>query len=92
VSQQSKESQGMVKDSVVMARLEGLEGHARAAERRRLAVANGDHSKKQPTEQRGVVVLGSAVVTAGFILSERAKSSLSEVGVGVLEDRQASCN
>ena len=31
-----KESQGMVEDAVVMARLEGLEGHARAAEVRRL--------------------------------------------------------
>lgn len=30
------ESQGMVNDSVVMARLEGLEGHARAAEARKL--------------------------------------------------------
>jgi len=31
-----KESQSIVKDSVVMARLEGLEGHARAAEKRLL--------------------------------------------------------
>ena len=31
----AKESQGMVNDSVVMARLEGLEGHARAAEARK---------------------------------------------------------
>lgn len=32
----AKDSQGMVNDSVVMARLEGLEGHARAAEARKL--------------------------------------------------------
>lgn len=32
----AKESQGMVNDSIVMARLEGLEGHARAAEARSL--------------------------------------------------------
>jgi histidinol dehydrogenase len=31
------ESQGMVSDSIVMARLEGLEGHARAAEARKLS-------------------------------------------------------
>mmetsp|Transcript_62582 Transcript_62582/g.69976 ORF Transcript_62582/g.69976 Transcript_62582/m.69976 type:complete len:91 (-) Transcript_62582:325-597(-) len=30
------ESQGMVHDAIVMARLEGLEGHARAAEQRKL--------------------------------------------------------
>jgi phosphoribosyl-ATP pyrophosphohydrolase/phosphoribosyl-AMP cyclohydrolase/histidinol dehydrogenase len=32
----AKASQGMVDDSIVMARLEGLEGHARAAEARKL--------------------------------------------------------
>jgi len=32
----NEESQGMVNDSIVMARLEGLEGHARAAEQRKL--------------------------------------------------------
>jgi hypothetical protein len=31
-------SQSMVNDSIVMARLEGLEGHARAAEARSLTV------------------------------------------------------
>jgi len=30
------ESQGMVHDAIVMTRLEGLEGHARAAEQRKL--------------------------------------------------------
>jgi phosphoribosyl-ATP pyrophosphohydrolase/phosphoribosyl-AMP cyclohydrolase/histidinol dehydrogenase len=33
---ESKESQNMINDSIVMARLEGLEGHARAAEKRKL--------------------------------------------------------
>ena len=33
-----KESQEMVEDSVRMARLEGLEGHARAAEARSLSM------------------------------------------------------
>jgi len=33
-----KESQDMVEDSVRMARLEGLEGHARAAEARSLTL------------------------------------------------------
>jgi len=32
----TKASQGMVDDSIIMARLEGLEGHARAAEQRKL--------------------------------------------------------
>merc|ERR1719384_562716 len=34
----ANESQGMVNDSIVMARLEGLEGHARAAESRSLTI------------------------------------------------------
>jgi histidinol dehydrogenase len=46
----AQESQGMVEDSIVMARLEGLEGHARAAEARKLATTNGDANKKQRTE------------------------------------------
>ena len=45
-------SQPMVEDSVVMARLEGLEGHARAAEMRRQSGNEeiGDSVKKSRLE------------------------------------------
>ena len=38
-------SQGLVEDSAQLARLEGLEGHALAAEARRLPPPTGDESK-----------------------------------------------
>jgi hypothetical protein len=40
----SAKSQTVVKDSIVMARLEGLEGHARAAEAR---LGDGERDKKK---------------------------------------------
>jgi hypothetical protein len=60
----------MVENGVVMARLKGLEGHALAAERRRLAITSGDSNRKQRAEKHGVVVLGSVAATVRFILSE----------------------
>jgi histidinol dehydrogenase len=42
----AKASQTMVDDSIVMARLEGLEGHARAAEARSLS--SSEHASKSP--------------------------------------------
>ena len=48
------QSQGMVQDAIVLARCEGLEGHARAAEAR-LIQENGENgnnsNKKQKTEE-----------------------------------------
>mmetsp|Transcript_51408 Transcript_51408/g.144862 ORF Transcript_51408/g.144862 Transcript_51408/m.144862 type:complete len:441 (-) Transcript_51408:81-1403(-) len=42
-------AQEQVRDSIELARLEGLEGHARAAERRLTAEPNGDAPKRQRT-------------------------------------------
>lgn len=41
-----EKAQQQISDSVVLARLEGLEGHARAAEKRLLEASNGNGSKK----------------------------------------------